>query len=154
MECGIVPDDSALICGIIEVAALVKELNPFTEGDKTMGKTSGNVDLILLASGKKQASPPAESWRSNPDVQGHVKRLPFNNSAEFCLWVMQLVVKAAEGPFKRGSVVVLNKRIINPKFCKFPAMIGFHEEAARISEDLRAEFVNIRQRCLDSLQGS
>lgn len=62
-----------------------------------MRKASGNVDLVLLASGKEQADPSAESGSAPADVQGNIKRLLFNDPTESCLWVVQLIVEATEG---------------------------------------------------------
>jgi hypothetical protein len=56
--------------------------------------------------------------------------------------MMQLIVKASQRSFGRARVVVLNKGIRDAEVGKLRLMVGFDEEAARVTVDYRTQLKN------------
>jgi len=74
-------------------------------------------------------------WGADPDVDGHVEQGAFCASHELPLCVGLLIVQAAQDAARRARVIVLHEVSVDPQLPKMAGMVGFHEEAAFVSED-------------------
>ena len=119
LQARIIPKDGMFIRRVVEIAALVKELHAIGESQKTVREASGNIDLILFFRGQEHCCPLSEIWRTHADVHGHVQGLAFDNAAQLCLWMAQLVMKSPQRAFRGIGMVVLNECIGNAKFGNF-----------------------------------
>jgi len=95
--------------------------------------------LILLFRGQKHALPFPVVRRTVPDIYRDVKCLALNDATELCLWMMQLVMKAAYCELRRTRMVILHERIGNPELSKFFQVICFHEKSPCVAEDPRVQ---------------
>ena len=116
-----------------------------------MREPNRNINLILLFLGKKHACPFSEVRRANSYINGNVQRFAFRDTADFRLWVTELVVKTAQGSIARMRMVVLNEGIRDAEVGELRLMESFDEEAARVAMNNRPQLKHARKRCLDSL---
>src|SRR5208283_1741664 len=84
---GVVPENSTLIGWIIEIAAFIKELDRLAERGKSVSKSGGDVDLILLFSRKDQTRPLSKCGGTNADIQRYVIGLAFDDPTKLRLWM-------------------------------------------------------------------
>lgn len=143
----VVPKNAALVVGIIEIAALVKELHIVGQCEKPVGKAGGDVDLVLLLRGEDNAGPLAEMRGAQADIHRNVQGLPAHHAAELGLRMIHLIVKSAESAFGRKGKVVLHERIADSDFSESALVICFQEKAAGIAEDFRPQFPDAGERC-------
>lgn len=104
---------------IVEVAALVKKLHRFGQGEETVGKAGSNVDLILMLGRKQHGGPFSEMRGADADIHCHVKSFTFNDAAQFCPGMTELVMKSSKFALAGTGVVVLNKNIRDAEVGKF-----------------------------------
>jgi hypothetical protein len=113
-EIRIVPEDAALVVGSVVVAALVEKLDDIGQRQEAVRKSGGNINLILLGSREKNAGPLAKVRRAETNVDGDVQSFALNYPTEFCLGMMQLVVKTAQRSEGGTRVVVFGRS--NPQY--------------------------------------
>ena len=66
--------------------------------------------------------------------------------------MLQLIVEAAQNTFCRAGLIVLNEIVSDAEFSELCLVVCFEEEAARIAENLGAQFEDAREGCFLSLQ--
>ena len=74
-----------------------------------MGKAWGHPELFLVVFGQLHASPLAKDGGAFADVHGHVKHSAAHHAYQLALWLLQLVVQAAQHAMGAAAVVVLHK---------------------------------------------
>ncbi len=87
VQARIIPKNAMFIRRVVEIAALVKELDGIGQSQKAMREARRDINLILLFCGEEYRRPLSEIWRAEADVYGHVEGLAFDNTAQLCLWV-------------------------------------------------------------------
>ena len=81
----IVPEYTVFIVRIVEVAALIEKLNVFGDREKAMGKSRGNVNLILIPRGEEHAGPFSEMRGAKPNIDSDIESFAFNHAAKLRL---------------------------------------------------------------------
>lgn len=142
VELRIAPEDAVFVGGIVEVAALVEELDVIRQGEKAVRKAHRDVDLILPLRRKKDTGPFSEMGRVEPDVDRDIQSLALDDAAQLGLWTVKLVMEAAKRAFYRARMIVLDERIPNAQILELHPVVGLQEEAARIAKDGRAKLAN------------
>src|SRR6202521_2229481 len=89
-ESRIVPKNAVFVGLAIVITAFVKKLNSFRHGQKAVGKTSWDIDLVMFLGGEMDAGPFAKVRRANADVHGNVYGFAFDDPAELGLGMLQL----------------------------------------------------------------
>jgi len=101
-----------------------------------MGKTGGNINLMLVLSRKKGPAPVSESRGAAPDIQHHVENAAGHGINQLALGMFQLVVKPPDASLAGVGVVVLDKRRADAFISVSGLMIGFQEKTAVVLEHL------------------
>src|ERR1041384_4902104 len=87
-EIRIIPYDSPLALGMIEITALVQELGRVAQHQIPMSEPGGYIHLELVVGGQPRAFPFAEMWRPASYVHDHVQHFAPDNTAQFRLSVV------------------------------------------------------------------
>jgi hypothetical protein len=112
----IIPNDAMLIAWIIEVAALVKKLDPFGQCHKAMRESGWNVDLVLAIGREPYADPPSERRRTEPDVHRDVQCFPLDDTAELGLRMLQLIMEPSQSSLRGPRMAILDEEIMDAEF--------------------------------------
>jgi hypothetical protein len=88
----IVPEQSQLVAGRVEISAFVLEESRVTQHDKAMCKTWRDVELPLVLVGKVKPMPPAESRRIPAQIDRDIVYFPRKHLEEFALspWILKM----------------------------------------------------------------
>src|SRR5690349_21711485 len=116
-----------------------------------MSKTSGNINLVLLACRQQNTGPFPQKRGADPYVNGDVQCFAFNDAAKLRLRMLQLIVKTAERSLDRAGVVVLNKNVVDSQLGQTGTVVGLEKKASLVTEHLGAQFPDSRQTGFDSL---
>src|SRR4029077_16197825 len=143
--------NSELLRRVIKIAALVEKLNIFRAREKAMGEPDGNVNLILLFGREEDGSGFAEVRGADPKIHDCIEGFPYHNAAELCLRMLQLLLQAAQNPFRRARLIILDEIVCDAEFSELCLVVGLQEETAGIAENLGAQFEDAREGCFLSL---
>ncbi len=150
-DIGIVPENAVLVRWVVIVATFIKELDGVRKCEESVGKSHRDINLILRLRGKNDARPFAKMCRTEPDIDDDVESFTLHYTAQFCLRMIQLVMKTAERPLDGKGVIILHERIEDAEFSELCAMVGFAEGTTTVAKDFRPELPDARKRCSDSL---
>ena len=109
-----------------------------------MRKSLRNIHLILAFGGKQHAGPFSEGRRANSHVHRNIQHFAFHHAAEFRLRMRQLVMEAAQRPFRGMRVVVLDKNVSNADVGEPLRVVSLQKKPPRVAEYFRLEFPDLR----------
>jgi len=85
---------------------------------------------------RQYASYPASKCRrASPEVNGYIKYRSADDTHEFPLRLVDLVVQASEDVACRAALIILNEICMDARSGKFSPLPGFEEITPRICED-------------------
>jgi hypothetical protein len=143
-----------LVLGIVKTTTLIQELHRIRECEKSVREPSGNIDLIVCTGGEEHAGPFSKGGRARTDIDGNIKGFPFDDTAKFCLRMLELIMQSAERVLDGAGVVILNERSGDAQLGEFSLVVRFDKETPCIPVYVRAYFLEAGKRCLKPLQGS
>src|SRR5947209_4005092 len=114
-----------LIVGVVEVAALVKEVCARRKRNKPMRKPRWYVDLLLILRRENHTDRPSKGWRSHSNVDCNIQSLSRDYPAKFCLGVLELVVQASQRSPNGLRMIVLDEFMMNADLSKTTATVAF-----------------------------
>ena len=119
---------------MIEVGALVGKLSLVRQYDEAVGKTLGNVELLLVLSGQLYTVPLAVGLGRRTQVNGHVKYGTTHAAYQLALGKPLLIVQTAQHTLNRHGLVVLYKYHIQTLSLKIIIVISLYKITSRITE--------------------
>ena len=135
----VIPRDTPLFVRPVEVIALVAELCKRREDQEPVGKALGDEELVLLL--RRQDGPDILAPRraSLAQVDSHVEHLALGDPYQLGLLVDLLEVQAPQHTHLRPALVVLHELTRYAGLLEVGLVVGFHEVAALVPEDLRLD---------------
>ena len=86
------------------------------------------------------AHPLAKMGRRSSQIHGHIEDFTLHDAHKFALWMLNLVMQAAQNTFGGFAVVVLDKMNFQTRrFVKVQFVEAFKKETSGITEDLRLQ---------------
>ena len=140
-----------LVAGIVEVAALVEELDSFGERQKAMRKSRRDKNLIVVVGREKDACPFPKMGRPGANVHGYIQRFAFDHAAELGLRVALLIVQSAQRVPHGARMVVLHEHFGDTQLHEFGAIVGFHEKTASVANNSGTKLIDTGKRGFNSL---
>src|SRR6185369_1269402 len=88
--------------------------------------------------------------RASPDVHHNVQHFTLNNTAEFRLRMLYLVVQPAESMANRSRVIILDETISYADLRELELVITLEEKAALVLEHQWLDHADAGKRCLNT----
>src|SRR6266540_5551792 len=136
-EIRIVPHDSALCFGRVELGRLVREESRLAGDAEPVCEAGRNVELAFVVAGKHDADPPPEARRSHADIERDVVDRTIEHGDQFALPLRMLKMQTSEHAARRPRQVILHENA--GKVCRAVAVSipELEKKASTVAEHLR-----------------
>ena len=109
-----------------------------------MRKTGWNPELAFVFRRNDRSRPLTKGWRTLSDIDRDVEDLASNDTDQFSLWLLDLVVQTPQNILRGAGMIVLNKGGAPPGlFLEEAKVEAFEEETAVITEHFRFDYKDV-----------
>lgn len=110
----IIPGHAAFVARTIEVRAFIAEFGDIAEHKKSMREALRNIELFMVFLGKFNSVPFAVGFAVFAQIHSHVKDRTADNTYQFSLRMLFLIMKAAQDAFYGTGLVILTNSMVSP----------------------------------------
>ena len=147
----IIPCQSPLISGMIEISTLIAELRDLRENQEPVGEAFRNIELFMIVLGQDLTIPFSVCAASLSQIHRHIKNTAADHTHQLSLRVLLLKMKTAQHSLHGGGLVVLYKYHVEAGFVHIIPVICLHKITAPVPMDRVLDHIQSLDRCLRNL---
>ena len=121
--------------GVIIIATLIHKINLGADDIKTVGKTRGHIELLVVLACQADGVGLAERGGILPQVDTDVQNFPFHDVYQLGLGVLNLVMQSPENAGCRPGCIILYKRGIDASLLVPLLLVRFFEKTTFVRKD-------------------
>ena len=120
---------------MVEVITLITELGDIRQDQKSMGKTTRDQELYPVFRCQNFSMVFSICFRVFSEVNSHIENCAADHAYQLCLGKLFLKVKATQYPPAAGTLIILNKAIVQPGLFHIITVVGLHKITSAVSMD-------------------